>query len=313
MMTQASALDHNNFQEWNSDLLANSLGNIHLSGVLVLPPGQKVRQEVPPSLLGKQQSSLPLPRVQSAQKQHQSKQEVPKAAHSFFNKKDTSSLPSSSKPSNVSSRPPLGSKKTIEKPSATTAVKTSVSNPLVASEDELGSSQDESLQAKKEQIPEDVDEDEWEEGGFNTGEKYVLDKEKLKKRDEIQSINSHFLDDESSEDEDVETKGNGQKKESKAKRKGKKRVSDLEELSDSDNFTEKKTKKSKKKQSVEADVPTPKIQIHGAMDDFFEDIVRKQGSDGNILKKKKTKLVEKVPSVFSFLIQMRYLLMRKGI
>jgi hypothetical protein len=300
------ALDLENFHEWNSNLLSNSIGSIQLSDLKILPPGQKPRREIPAPLPSKP-SSAPLIRSQSAPKQKtETKEEIPTAARSFFDKKSTSS--SNSKTTKVStekessssaaSRPPLGTKKTVSnvKP-AKGAPQTAPHNPLIASEDESSDlSQQEPVNKKKvmEVETEEEDEDEWEEGGFNTGGgKSVLNKDKIQKRDEIQSINDHFLGDESSEEEETHAVKETQKRSRKTK--GKKRMSGPESGGESDNDStdDKKSKKQKRKQK-EPEILEQKIQIHGAMDDFFEDMTRKHGADGTATKKKRTKLVEKV-------------------
>lgn len=299
-LTQASALDIENFHEWDTNLLTNSIGSIQLSGIEVLPKGQRPKRE---NSLPSVPSKPALPRVQSAPKQRIGKEETPAVARSFFDKKSTSA-PSKSKATGAI-RPPIDPKATssdkkLPDPIPSKSTKSESSNPLIASEDEDDQSQKEETKNNRaeesEQVVEDdVDEDEWEEGGFNTGGNYVLNKEKIKKRDDIQSINSHFIDDVSSEEDD-ETSKDVKGTKQKTKKKGKKRSSDGDDVR-SDEESEKKLKKSKKKQNKEDDLPEHKVQIHGAMDDFFEDMARKQ-SDIPVVKKKKTKLVEKVRLIF---------------
>jgi hypothetical protein len=303
-LTQVTALDDENFHEWNANLLSNSIGNIQLNDLKILPPGQKPKREITLSVPSK---PAPLPRANSAPKQ---KTETKEAARSFFDKKSNSTSNSKTtkgsaeKELTSSSRPPLGTKKSVSTVKPSKVVQSSSPNPLVASEDESSdiSQKDSKNGGKVIRVEDEDDEDEWEEGGFNTGTgggKYVLDKEKIQKRDEIQSINDHFVDDESSEEEVAETKGNQKKV---RKPKGKKRMSGQESGGESDT-EEKKTKKQKKRQNKEEEFPEQKIQIHGAMDDFFEDMNRKQGTEATTIKKKRTKLVEKVLSTSATLLE----------
>jgi hypothetical protein len=299
-LTQASALDIENFQVWDTTLLTNSIGNIQLSGIQILPKGQRPKRDDPFSPLPSKPATLP--RVQSAPKQRNGKEDPPEAARSFFDKRSTSGPSKSLKPA-IETRPPLDPKVTSTEKKTTPksskpkqATKSESSNPLIASEDEDDQSQKEETNksdVEENQTSEDnVDEDEWEEGGFNTGvEKYVLNKEKIQKRDEIQSINNHFAEDANSEEDEDETSKDAKVSKPKPKKKGKKRMSEGDDLCSDEE--EKKTKKSKKKTTKEEGIPEIKIQIHGAMDDFFEDMAKKHG-DVPVVKKKRTKLVEKV-------------------